>query len=642
MTSTTTKGRRACACAVRAVKALNLATEIFAKEGLVDSRFDCALIVDCEGLMGRWKEWCEAKLSRKKGVPYWRLSLAIKGCKTIFDEPCKTCDPRRADAAREEWARRAFAPGFVTRQEVICDIKSRVRQIMGRKWWSSWEGKGKARVPDQQGCYELKRLCGGTLSVPRWYENPINASWGETTIKERREVNLCRVGTAKTKGKLRVVTMQGARVKRLLRPVHEAAYDWLTQFDWLVRGEVTPDHFLSVVCDEDPDDSFFISGDFVASTDNLHLDAVLAVVDVLCEALPEKEKSVLKASFDGIKVDWKGGVQVVSRGSMMGNLVSFVVLCLLNKVSVDRAVQDVYNVGPCHRKVLINGDDCLFRGNDRLYARWLETTADVGFVVNQEKTMKSTRYLELNSNVFDSKRGRMIDKMVFGFLSTESWKLPAESMTSEIFRLVRFLRRDTARWFLTTLPVRNAFRRVRPPVTSVPRSWRSFLLKKWWFRSCVLVSEPVETMTGSERKLDFCYGPPLAEPDDFKERAIRELDTVQTVSQAWEWRGKLCCPPHRTKKMRFPKAPKRIYKKMVLRAGPVLPRRLWLMQTLELVKEFLPHWLAWCPPVGTVVDQHGLVMTREWRAYPHHHQKPVLVGEWVPYYDGFAIGLRPN
>jgi len=629
--------RRVCACAVRAVKALRLVSEVFAKEGLVNSSFDCALTVDCETAAGRWKEWTEQRLSekRKGGVLYWRLALAIKGCKTIFDEPCKACDPPRADAAKKEWAARAFAPGPVTRPDVLVDIKRRVRWIMGTKWWSSWEGKTKARVPDQQGCYELERNCGGTLSVPRWYENPIIASWGETSIRERKEVNFCRLGTAKTKGKLRVVTMQGARAKRILRPVHEAAYDWLSQFDWLVRGDVTPEHFRSVIMDEDPDDDRFISGDFVASTDNLHLDAVQAVVEVLSEALPEKEASVLKASFDGIQVAWGTGYREVLRGSMMGNLVSFVVLCLLNKVCIDRAYQEVYNCGPNHRRVLVNGDDCLFRGNIKLYHTWLKTTADVGFVINQEKSLQSRRFAELNSTVYDSKRDRLIDKMCFGFLSTESWKQPAESLVSEIFRLVRFLRRDNARWFITTFPLRQAFRRVCPPVSSIPRSWRSFLLKKWWFRECIFAAERSAESTGTERKLDFEYGPPLIEPDQIKERAIRELDSITTVGQAHLWRGRLCAPPQRTvHALALKKADKIKYKKYVLRTGPSIPVRLWMSQTLRLVEQYMPHWLQWCPTPHSTQDQLGLKKLKVWKAC----SKPTLwrpaledvVPEWSP------------
>nr|QXN75334.1 MAG: RNA-dependent RNA polymerase [Grapevine-associated botourmia-like virus 6] len=428
--------------------------------------------------------------------------------------------------------------------------------------------------------------------------------------------------------------MQGARAKRILRPVHEAAYDWLTQFDWLVRGDVTPEHFRTVVMDEDPDDEFFISGDFVASTDNLHLDAVQTVVEVLSEALPEREAGVLKASFNGIQVAWGGGFKEVLRGSMMGNLVSFVVLCLLNKVCIDRAYQEVYNCGPHHRKVLVNGDDCLFRGNIALYHRWLETTASVGFVINEEKSLRSSRYAELNSTVYDSKRDRLIDKMCFGFLSTESWKQPAESIVSEIFRLVRFLRRDNARWFITTHPLRQAFRRVRPPVSAVPRSWRGFLLKKWWFRECIFAAERSAESTGAERKLNFVYGPPLCEPDDNKERAIRGLDKIPTISQAWEWRGKLCCPPHRTVTAgRLKAEDKRKYKKMVLRVGPSVPKRLWLKETLDLVERFLPHWLQRCPPTN-IADQPGLVRVKEWKACSKPTLwRPVLsdvVPEWSP------------
>jgi len=172
-------------------------------------------------------------------------------------------------------------------------------------------------------------------------------------------------------------------------------------------------------------------------------------------------------------------------------------------------------------------------------------------------------------------------------------------------------------------------------VSSIPRSWRSFLLKKWWFRECIFAAERSAESTGTERKLDFEYGPPLIEPDQIKERAIRELDSITTVGQAHLWRGRLCAPPRRTvHALALKKADKIKYKKYVLRTGPSTPVRLWMSQTLRLVEHYMPHWLQWCPTPHSTQDQLGLKKLKVWKAY----SKPTLwrpaledvVPEWSP------------
>ncbi|QGY72584.1 RNA dependent RNA polymerase [Plasmopara viticola lesion associated ourmia-like virus 54] len=626
--------RRACFAAERVVKNLYLTTSILKQEGIVNSIFtvDDGLVT-CEGLQVRWKEWTEQQLLRKKEMSrsWWEASLSFKGCKKLFDEPCTRCDQRLAAAAKEKWAAKAFDCPRSTDPDVIRDIKSRVRNIMGPGWWEKREGKlENARVPDQQGCYELERKLGGTLSVPRWYEKPTGVLG---TVREKYAVNLCRLGTAKTKGKLRVVTMQTARAKRILRPVHERAYDRISSFDWCVRGDVTKEHFLEVANDAKEGDLFF-SGDYVSSTDNLHLDAVLAVVDVLCESLPDLEASVLKASFTEIKVRWKGGRKTVRRGSMMGNLCSFVVLCLLNRVALDRARQRVEQCGPDWRKCLINGDDCFFAGKMPLYEAWLEETAKVGFEINQEKTMVSKRFGELNSTVFDFSSERFVRKLSFGFLLSESVKLPAESMASEIFKLASQLSFPTASSFLTSFFCREAFRRAPIPTSSIPRRWRTWLVKKGWFRDALL-SGTQDAVKEEERKLPFVLGPPLFEPTDFKERAITTLDNIFVVSQVVIWNRGLFAAPrsYRLHPPRLKREEQKKFRRILLRLGKKSPRRLWLKPTLDLVSERFPEWLQHCGTEKTVVDQKGLTWERKWLRSRRREIPPCLEGEWVPMRD---------
>jgi len=159
-----------------------------------------------------------------------RAASVLKSCSRLFDNPCPPCDKKAANAARSDWYQvtGTFRGGHVgsrTRwsDDPISTLKQAVRELVGTDWAADIR-RGEA-IPDQQGCLQKKRVDGGTFAV----------GYEESLI---RPANHVRVGCAKTKGKVRVVTMQGARVKRVLSPVHDVLYSYLSRFGWLVRGEL--------------------------------------------------------------------------------------------------------------------------------------------------------------------------------------------------------------------------------------------------------------------------------------------------------------------------------------------------------------------------------------------------------------------
>jgi hypothetical protein len=550
-------------------------------------------------------------LLKVKGEKKFRLSGAFKGTKTLFDEPCFACDVDNAQSAKAEWARRALDQPQVTDEVVLKDIKSRVRYYMGTKWWREERCDDGGYVPDQQGCAELPRGFGGTLSVRRRGE-PIKPHWrdlipnGELGKEPPVEgpVAKCRVGTAKTKGKLRVVTMQGARAKRLLRPVHQAAYNHICKKPWVVCGDVTAEH-MSRISDDRKEGEAYNSGDFEASTDNLNKDAVFAVVEVLAEALPERRKKVLLKTFDRTWVEWGGKKRYVVRGSMMGNLLSFVVLCLLNKVCLDRARQEVESCGPEYRAALVNGDDLLFAGGVETYEAWLRATASIGFVVNRSKTMVSHRYGDLNSTTYDFGRRRFVPKLNFGFLGTEMWKEPEGTVADSLFLLVKQVRFSTAAWLLNTRPVQSIFCRCPPALTLFPRRWWQFLVKKRWFRSCMSLPEVDVRASGCDRKLPFVLGPPLCESSPAFEKEIARFERTVSRSYVREWRGVLCVPSTKRVEARSLPTRKSGPSNIRLSRGAPFWQRLWFKPLLTYLEDFFPEKLSYDRRVW-VDDQPGL------------------------------------
>lgn len=621
----TSSCRAYCKPVQRTVKSLRLATTVLRREGLTREIFTAGGTT-CQSLQDCWSEWTASQLAKAKGEEKrLRLKTALKGFKTLFDEPCEPCDKKNGETVKTKWAARALFEPQVTSPEVLSDVKSRAEWYMGTRWFDEESVKKRAYVPDQQGCAELERGCGGTLSVrPPWIDereprghafDPLgklhkNVGFDEIT---EGDVDYCRIGVAKKKAKMRVVTMQSARAKRILRPVHEAAYNHLSKFDWLVRGDVTDDHFNTIKTDLRSGERYR-SGDFEASTDNLNKDVVLVVIKVLAEALPERRKKVLLKTFEDTWVHWKGEVKKIVRGSMMGNLLSFVVLCLLNKICLDRARQKVEGCGPVWRKSLVNGDDLFFAGTDQLFKVWLEETKKVGFVVNRSKTMSSHRYGDLNSTLFDFKHQKVVARYDFGFLGTNLWKLPNGTLVDGVFNLVSKLKFATSAWFLNTYDVRSIFSRIRPSLSLFPRRWWQFLVKKRWFRAAMsLPDAPVES-SGVARKLPFVLGPPLRESCQEIEKQIKKAERACTRIIVREWWG-VWCKTDTTGLMRTVSPLKERVKNRVVkndsvpnirlsRGSPVW-QRMWLSPVLEALQSRSPEIFETTNPKW-ISDQPGL------------------------------------
>nr|UUW21012.1 MAG: putative RNA-dependent RNA polymerase [Sanya botourmia-like virus 5] len=650
--------RRVCSSAQRTGKNLCFVSQILRQEKLCTQLFRTNGSEDCEALQTKWKEWTAACSKRLRGEERFVFANAIKGTKTLFDEPCSqkdpqfNCDVRALKKAKENWCAKALNRGSdrpgqpgTTEPGVLQDIAKRTRRIIGRKWFRRREG---VYVPDQQGCFEMERGLGGTLSVPvgqpgssedrahelytrmgipkdNWKDYNAAMEDGHQIPEDSKDATLCRLGGAKQKGKLRVVTMQTSIMKDVLRPVHESAYNRLSKRPWLVRGDVTKAHFESLRPGLRPGFDF-ISGDYEASTDNLNKDAVLTVVETLAEDLPPREAELFVRSFRDCAVVEGKSVYPVVRGSMMGNLGSFVVLCILNRICFERALNLCGY--PKDHPSLFNGDDVLFPGESGLYYSWLHCTKEVGFVINRSKTMRSAEYGDLNSQTYKYSKSRMVSKLCFGFLGSDSWKEPAGSLATPLFDLCRQIRFSTATWLLTAFPVRKLLARVAIPLSSIPSRWWNFLVKKSWFRGLIDRSEPEVLSRGLPRQVPFVLGPPI-ESTPYLESRIREASDRVISDLVKEWQG-IPVPTVKTK------IPHRKFEK--LRSKFKLGRkakcwlRLWVKPVYEMMQIFCPEvFIDGCP--RWVVDQPNLevqhVLTYSSPRRPLSFSP--LIDEFVPY-----------
>jgi len=459
------------------VKALTRAAQILSREFSLTRMPVFGGTGSCRQVRQVWEKWAEEVMPG--GRRRWRYRMAVKSCARIFDSVCPRCDPSARREARDAWAESAGQ--YDLEGELRCsahveELKAHVRVLVGG-WGKRLSGcRNDSRdpylpsdvyVPDQQGCRETKRGEGGTL--------------GTCSCCFDGDFSLVRRGVAKTKGKYRVVTMQSATVKRRLRPIHNALYDHLTSFDWCVRGDVRKEDFLAV-CDAGEED--IISGDYKAATDKIYLSAVSAIIEVLAEEreLSDEERECLVGSFENLRwISCQGIEHPIRRGSMMGNLVSFPLLCLLNKACHDMAAVRAY--GPEERRVgRFNGDDCLFQGNRVMYAEWRKVTSVYGLVVNEGKTMVSRRWADLNSQTFDISRRRLISKPVLSFL-LPSRDEPGEILSSVLQGISSF-RPAVQQWIVNVL-MRYEISLRGFTLSSLPSAWCRILVKRKWFRKLV-------------------------------------------------------------------------------------------------------------------------------------------------------------
>lgn len=216
--------------------------------------------------------------------------------------------------------------------------------------------------------------------------------------------------------------------------------------------------------------------------------------------------------------------------------------------------------------------------------------------------MRSPKYGDLNSQTYHFGKSRLVKKLCFGFLGSDSWKEPVGSLTTPLFDLCRQVSFGTACWLLFSFPVRKLLTRAPIPLSSIPRRWWSLLVKRSWFRGIIdRADEPEIKRTGVERALPFVLGPPI-HSTPYVEYRIKQLGDRFTSSLVNEWTGvpvqplKQKIPHRRIEKMRS-----------LFRIGRRVHawRRLWLAPVLEYVTVNYPQLLVPGSP-DWVDDQPGL------------------------------------
>nr|QED42968.1 putative RdRp [Podosphaera ourmiavirus B] len=193
--------------------------------------------------------------------------------------------------------------------------------------------------------------------------------------------------------KARLVTVS-SEIQFALKPLHDLIYDHLSKNEWLLRGEAKPCSFREFT---EREGEVFVSGDYVSATDNLKLDVYQTVLgSILGQGanIPSSVKDyAMRHSVSELYYEGSPCLGTQKRGQLMGNFLSFPILCLINYLAF------IYAGGKGY-PVRINGDDIVFRAPRWVKERWELSTRIAGLVIHKGKTMIDKQFFSLNSTLF--------------------------------------------------------------------------------------------------------------------------------------------------------------------------------------------------------------------------------------------------
>ncbi|QDB75002.1 MAG: RNA-dependent RNA polymerase [Cladosporium uredinicola ourmiavirus 2] len=307
--------------------------------------------------------------------------LSIKTSMMIDGQPCSYCEDLQDDIL-DKWKEARRQPQDVDQQHLKL-----FRRAFAANVPEGWD-RGKERVPYVPNGHATNS-----------YSRRDGGNWNRQQFSSVPSVKC-----VYSKGKPRIVTLYSGFNSEVLKPLHDRLYSCLKRKGWLLFGPPTEEkvaHLESGCAGRD-----WLSFDYSSATDNIKLEYVREMISVL------KQKSVGLSEDECRCLDVLGsldlGGDVAESGQPMGSLMSFPLLCLANKTVVDMALTTLLESGKIRLKewaghrCLINGDDLLTKdvSSGGLVEAVIDQGSRIGLVVNEEKTMCSPEYGEINSTVF--------------------------------------------------------------------------------------------------------------------------------------------------------------------------------------------------------------------------------------------------
>lgn len=364
----------------------------------LSSAYGLDLVVPQLDSVSHLKEFCSDLIEGKKHP--WRqivsgLSsrsrLSIAHSLFLFRKVIPSSEPQVG-----AYVERMCRPQERADPDFVRFCRDRTRLLFRRGWDRSYLDKCSTSTLPLSACAEDGRKRGGCRGLDqsvRWDREDFCSYVSESVAPRHRGVS--RVQAVEAGGKWRVISIP-PRIENALRPFHQCLYDYVSRFDWCLRGDAKASSFSGFFRREG---EVFVSGDYESATDNLNSEVQKAILTEIVDrsrSIPPGISSHALSTFDTLLEG--GGVRGrQSRGQLMGQLLSFPLLCLVNYLTFKYHVRDDV-------PVRINGDDIVFRSTPGDFDRWSQGVNKSGLVLSAGKTSVSSRFFSLNSSVFDAGR----------------------------------------------------------------------------------------------------------------------------------------------------------------------------------------------------------------------------------------------
>jgi hypothetical protein len=158
---------------------------------------------------------------------------------------------------------------------------------------------------------------------------------------------------------------------------------------------------------------FFVSGDYKAATDAMKSWASEIAATAICNVLdyPEVIRELIRESLTGYTIEHKGKSAKQTIGQLMGSIISFPILCIVNAAAT-RFAMEVGESQPIKLtdcRMAINGDDVVFRANDQSRDVWRQVIGMFGLEESIGKTYYSDKFLQINSRNFIHREGTLTE-----------------------------------------------------------------------------------------------------------------------------------------------------------------------------------------------------------------------------------------
>jgi len=279
-------------------------------------------------------------------------------------------------------------------QKFISTIKTYVPMMFPRGWDKDYLLYAQKCVPTVSSSFERSRHKGGARSAALEegysYDSFLKLLLEGSEIDPTRKVRL-----VERDGKVRLVTVASFMQSQLL-PLHLMIYDRLSQTNWLLRGDANKGALAEFKVQKD---EVFVSGDYESATDNFssaHSHELLKAILFHAHNVPIGIKQAALGSLTGFLL-WENSISGQVTGQLMGNFLSFPLLCLTNFLTV------VHSLGWKRANTIplkINGDDIVFRATRGEAELWCAGVKSSGLSLSIGKTLIHWRFFSINSTFF--------------------------------------------------------------------------------------------------------------------------------------------------------------------------------------------------------------------------------------------------